>query len=210
MISVRTSLGDGAADVTAALGAWRERLLRLWAKDKSLWTSADEDKWLGWLGIVAREQHDLPSLQAFAQQMAGLSDVVLIGMGGSSLGSEVLAQSFGRQTGFPRFHALDSTSPDQIATLEATLDLEKTLFIVASKSGSTLEPNILKDYFFARAGGAGHRFAAITDPGSSMEKEAKEKGYAHIFYGEPTIGGRYSVLSRFGLVPGAAIQATRS
>jgi transaldolase/glucose-6-phosphate isomerase len=205
MISVRTSLGDGAADVTAALGAWRERLLRLWAKDKSLWTSADEDKWLGWLGIVAREQHDLPSLQAFAQQMAGLSDVVLIGMGGSSLGSEVLAQSFGRQTGFPRFHALDSTSPDQIATLEATLDLEKTLFIVASKSGSTLEPNILKDYFFARAGGAGHRFAAITDPGSSMEKEAKEKGYAHIFYGEPTIGGRYSVLSRFGLVPGAAM-----
>jgi len=205
MISVRTSLGDGAADVTAALGAWREKLSRLWAKDKSLWTGADEDKWLGWLGIVAREQHDLPSLQAFAQQMAGLSDVVLIGMGGSSLGSEVLAQSFGRQTGFPRFHALDSTSPDQIATLEAKLDLEKTLFIVASKSGSTLEPNILKDYFFARAGGAGHRFAAITDPGSSMEKEAKEKGYAHIFYGEPTIGGRYSVLSRFGLVPGAAM-----
>ena len=205
MISVRTSLGDGAADVTAALGAWREKLPRLWAKDKSLWTGADEDKWLGWLGIVAREQHDLPSLQAFAQQVAGLSDVVLIGMGGSSLGSEVLAQSFGRQTGFPRFHALDSTSPDQIATLEATLDLEKTLFIVASKSGSTLEPNILKDYFFARAGGAGHRFAAITDPGSSMEKEAKEKGYAHIFYGEPTIGGRYSVLSRFGLVPGAAM-----
>jgi transaldolase/glucose-6-phosphate isomerase len=205
MISVRTSLGDGAADVTAALGAWHEKLPRLWAKDKSLWTGADEDKWLGWLGIVAREQYDLPSLQAFAQQVAGLSDVVLIGMGGSSLGSEVLAQSFGRQTGFPRFHALDSTSPDQIATLEATLDLEKTLFIVASKSGSTLEPNILKDYFFARAGGAGHRFAAITDPGSSMEKEAKEKGYAHIFYGEPTIGGRYSVLSRFGLVPGAAM-----
>jgi transaldolase/glucose-6-phosphate isomerase len=205
MISVRTSLGDGAADVTAALGAWREKLPRLWAKDKSLWTGADEDKWLGWLEIVAREQRDLPSLQSFAQQVAGLSDVVLIGMGGSSLGSEVLAQSFGRQTGFPRFHALDSTSPDQIATLEATLDLEKTLFIVASKSGSTLEPNILKDYFFARAGGAGHRFAAITDPGSSMEKEAKEKGYAHIFYGEPTIGGRYSVLSRFGLVPGAAM-----
>ena len=205
MISVRTSLGDGAADVTAALGAWREKLPRLWAKDKSLWTGADEDKWLGWLGIVAREQHDLPSLEKFAREVKSLSDVVLIGMGGSSLGSEVLAQSFGRQAGFPRFHALDSTSPDQIGTLEAKLDLGKTLFIVASKSGSTLEPNILKDYFFARAGGAGHRFAAITDPGSSMEKEAKEKGYAHIFYGEPTIGGRYSVLSRFGLVPGAAM-----
>src|SRR6185437_4171914 len=180
MISVRTRLGDGDADVKAALDVWRTKFPKLWAKDKSLWTGADEDKWLGWLDIVAREQHDLPSLENFARGVKSLSDVVLIGMGGSSLGSEVLARSFGRQAGFPRFHALDSTSPDQIGTLEAKLDLGKTLFIVASKSGSTLEPNILKDYFFARAGGAGHRFAAITDPGSSMEKEAKEKGYAHI------------------------------
>src|SRR6185312_14484177 len=178
---------------------------RLWAKDKSLWTNADEDKWLGWLDIVAREQRDLPSLEAFAQEVKSLSDVVLIGMGGSSLGSEVLAQSFGPQPGFPRFHALDSTSPDQIEALEAKLDLAKTLFIVASKSGSTLEPNILKDHFFARVNKAGRQFAAITDPGYSMEKEAKEKSYAHIFYGEPSIGGRYSVLSRFGLVPGAAM-----
>jgi transaldolase/glucose-6-phosphate isomerase len=205
MISIRTRLNDGDADVRAALDAWRAKFPKLWAKDKSLWTGADEDKWLGWLEIVAREQRDLPSLQSFAQDVKNLSDVVLIGMGGSSLGSEVLAQSFGRQTGFPRFYALDSTSPDQIATLEAKLDLSKTMFIVASKSGSTLEPNILKDYFFARVGNAGGQFAAITDPGSSMEKEAKEKGYAHIFYGEPTIGGRYSVLSRFGLVPGAAM-----
>ena len=94
---------------------------------------------------------------------------------------------------------------DQIGTLEEKLDLPKTLFVIASKSGSTLEPNILKDYFFARVGKAGRQFVAITDPGSAMEKEAKGKNYAHIFYGEPTIGGRYSVLSRFGLVPGAAI-----
>lgn len=211
MIAIETSLGEGAADVTAALGAWRDRFAKLWAKDKSLWTGADEDKWLGWLDIVAREQADLPSLQAFAEKVKGLSNVVLIGMGGSSLGSEVLAQSFERQAGWPDFHAIDSTSPDQIAALEAKLDLEHTLFLVASKSGSTLEPNILKDYFHAcvakRVGDAktGHHFAAITDPGSSMEKEAKQKGYAHIFYGEPTIGGRYSVLSRFGLAPAAAM-----
>jgi transaldolase/glucose-6-phosphate isomerase len=205
MISVRMRLGEGDADVKAAVAAWRTKFPKLWAKDKSLWTGADEDKWLGWLDIVAREQRDLPSLQSFAKDVKSLSDVVLIGMGGSSLGSEVLAQSFGRQAGFPKFHALDSTSADQIATLERKLDLPRTLFVVASKSGTTLEPNILKDYFFARAGNAGRQFAAITDPGSSMEKEAKAQGYAHIFYGEPTIGGRYSVLSRFGLVPGAAM-----
>lgn len=205
MISVKMRLGSAGADVKAASAAWRAEFPKLWAKDKSLWTGADEDKWLGWLDIVAREQRDLPSLEAFAQEVKSLSEVVLIGMGGSSLGSEVLAQSFGRQAGFPKFYALDSTCPDQIAALEAKLDLEKTLFIVASKSGSTLEPNILKDYFFARVGKAGKQFVAITDPGSSMEKEAKEKGYAHIFYGEPSIGGRYSVLSRFGLVPGAAM-----
>src|SRR6185437_1149782 len=129
MISVRTFLGKGDADVQAALDGWRTKFPRLWVKDKSLWTNADEDKWLGWLDIVAREQRDLPSLEAFAQEVKSLSDVVLIGMGGSSLGSEVLAQSFGPQPGFPRFHALDSTSPDQIEALEAKLDLAKTLFI---------------------------------------------------------------------------------
>lgn len=211
MIVLQTSLGEGAADVKAALADWPARFSKLWAKDKSLWTGADEDKWLGWLDIVAREQGDLPSLEAFAEKVKGLSNVVLIGMGGSSLGSEVLAQSFGRQAGWPDFHAIDSTSPDQIGALEAKLDLERTLFLVASKSGSTLEPNILKDYFHAqvkaRVGEAktGSHFAAITDPGSSMEKEAKQKGFANLFYGEPTIGGRYSVLSRFGLVPAAAM-----
>ncbi len=211
MIKVETSLGDATADISSALDHWSNRFSKLWARDKSLWTGADEDKWLGWLDIVAREQADLASLQAFSEGVKNLSDVVLIGMGGSSLGSEVLAQSFGQQAGRPVFHAIDSTSPDQIAALEAKLDLERTLFIVASKSGSTLEPNIIKDYFHARIAArvgedkAGSHFAAVTDPGSSMEKEAKQKGYAHIFHGEPTIGGRYSVLSRFGLVPAAAM-----
>ncbi len=211
MIEVETSLGDATADLTSALDHWPAKFSKLWARDKSLWTGADEDKWLGWLDIVAREQADLASLQAFSERVKNLSNVVLIGMGGSSLGSEVLAQSFGQQAGRPVFHAIDSTSPDQIAALEAKLNLERTLFIVASKSGSTLEPNIIKDYFHARVAArvgedkAGSHFAAVTDPGSSMEKEAKEKGYAHIFYGEPTIGGRYSVLSRFGLVPASAM-----
>jgi transaldolase/glucose-6-phosphate isomerase len=211
MISLRTSLAGAEADVAAAFADWRLKFPKLWARDKSLWTGADEDKWLGWLDIVAREQADLPSLGAFAQAAKGLRDVVLIGMGGSSLGSEVLAQGLGPQAGWPKFHALDSTSPDQIGALEAKLDLDNTLFIVASKSGSTLEPNILMDYFAQRLkerlgeAKVARHFAAITDPGSSLETEARQKGFAHIFYGEPSIGGRYSVLSRFGLVPGAAM-----
>ena len=215
MIALQLNLGVGEADVNAALTEWSHtaKFQKLWAKDKSLWTGADEDKWLGWLDIVAREQTDLPSLKqfAFAVRRDGIHDVVLIGMGGSSLGAEVLAESFGQQKGWPNLYALDSTDPQQIATLEAKLDLDHALFVIASKSGSTLEPNILKDYFYARltqrlgAEKAGRHFAAVTDPGSSMEKEAKEKGFAHIFYGEPSIGGRYSVLSRFGLVPATAM-----
>jgi transaldolase/glucose-6-phosphate isomerase len=205
------ALADGASGVTAALGQWQTKFPALWAKDAALWTGGDEGKWLGWLDIVAREQDDLASLEGFARDVKreGWRDVVLIGMGGSSLGSEVLAQSFGHRDSWPNFHALDSTSPDQIGALETKLDLKHTLFLVASKSGSTLEPNILKDHFHARlaqAGvAAGGHFVAITDPGSSLEKEAKEKGYARIFFGDPAIGGRYSVLSRFGLVPAASM-----
>jgi len=213
MIELGTLTGQRGAAVNTAAAAWSTSFAKLLAHDASLWTGADEAKWLGWLDIVARETRDLPSLQAFADHVRaqGTRFVVLIGMGGSSLGAEVLAQSFGHQPGWPELFAIDSTSPDQIAALEARLDLAHTLFIVASKSGSTLEPNILKDYFHARitatqgAGTAGRHFAAITDPGSSMEKEAKDKDFAFIFYGEPSIGGRYSVLSRFGLVPAAAM-----
>ena len=132
-------------------------------------------------------------------------------MGGSSLGPEVLSQTFGRQSGWPRFHMLDSTDPSQIKAIERAVDLGKTLFIVSSKSGGTLEPNIFMDYFLDRVGAlrgkdkAGAHFVAVTDPGSSLERRAKQLGFAHIFYGLPSIGGRYSVLSKFGLVPAAAI-----
>ena len=185
---------------------------RLGAKDKSLWTSADEDRWLGWLESPARELADKVTYAKFAQWMKAqkVSDLVLIGMGGSSLGPEVLHKVFGHRTGWPRMHVLDSTDPGQIRTIENNISIATSAFIVSSKSGSTLEPNILQDYFFAKAqevskdGSAGGRFIAITDPGSSLEQKAKADGFAHIFYGDPQIGGRYSVLSKFGLVPAAA------
>ena len=138
------------------------------------------------------------------------TDAVVLGMGGSSLGPEVLAKTFAKKSGFPKLHVLDSTDPAQVRAMQASIDIAKTLFIVSSKSGGTTEPNVMKDYFFAEvskaigADKAGHRFIAVTDPGSSLEKVATKQGFARIFYGDPTIGGRYSVLSPFGLVPAAA------
>ena len=152
-------------------------------------------------------------LRGFAEEVKqrGFTDVVLLGMGGSSLGPEVLGKTFGRQSGWPRFHMLDSTDPAQIKAIERAIDLGKTLFIVSSKSGSTLEPNIFMDYFFDRVGAvrgkdkAGEHFVAVTDPGSPLERRANQLRFAHIFHGAPSIGGRYSVLSKFGLVPAAAM-----
>src|SRR4051794_41009457 len=131
-------------------------------------------------------------------------------MGGSSLGPEVLATTFPKKAGFPKLHVLDSTDPAQVRKLQDSINIARTLFIVSSKSGGTTEPNVMKDYFFDRvskaigADKAGHRFIAVTDPGSSLQKVATKQGFARIFYGDPTIGGRYSVLSPFGLVPAAA------
>jgi len=152
-----------------------------------------------------------PSYAAFAQEIRrdGFKDAVLLGMGGSSLGPEVMAATYGRKSGWPRLRILDSTVPAQIRALEAELDPGKTLFIVSSKSGSTTEPNVLKDYFFKRVADtvgvakAGRHFIAVTDPGSSLQQLAEERGFRRIFYGVPSIGGRYSVLSPFGLLPAA-------
>ncbi|MGH7210283.1 MAG: bifunctional transaldolase/phosoglucose isomerase, partial [Acetobacteraceae bacterium] len=132
-------------------------------------------------------------------------------MGGSSLGPEVLAQSFGPQPGWPRFHMLDSTDPAQIRTLDAAIDVGRALFVVQSKSGSTLEPNIFMAHFLdlaEKSVGVGHaaeHFVAVTDAGSSLEGQARQHGFAHVFHGVKSIGGRYSVLSNFGMVPAAAI-----
>ena len=190
---------------------WRAsaKIRKLWQKDNSVWTGEDEHKWLGWLNSAAKA--DIADYEDFAQRVKGqnFSDAVVLGMGGSSLGPEVLAETFPRKAGFPRLHVLDSTDPAQVRAMENAIDLSKTLFIVSSKSGGTTEPNVMKDYFFARVaetigiGKAGHRFIAVTDPGSSLEKTAVKQGFARIFHGDPSIGGRYSVLSPFGLVPAA-------
>ncbi len=207
------------ADLDAAVkknvNEWRAsgKVRRLWEHDASLWTSEDEANWLGWLGIVDEQLAAVGPLKAFADEIksGGFSDILLLGMGGSSLCPEVLALTFPQTPGFPRLHILDSTDPAQIRNTEKKVNLAKTLFIVSSKSGGTLEPNIYKQYFFERvqqtvgADKAGSRFIAITDPGSKMQQVAERDHFRHIFYGLPSIGGRYSALSNFGIIPAAAM-----
>ncbi|MGH7109486.1 MAG: bifunctional transaldolase/phosoglucose isomerase, partial [Stellaceae bacterium] len=203
--------------VKAALEDWRRegKVRRLWASDASLWTEADEAKWLGWLGIVDAQLKGVAALQDFAEDVksAGFRDILLLGMGGSSLGPEVLGETFGAKPDFPKLTVLDSTDPAQIRRIAAAIDPRRTLFLVSSKSGGTLEPNIFKQYFWEVAKAAvgesetPKRFVAITDPNSSLEKAARTEGFRHIFHGLPSIGGRYSVLSDFGMVPAAGIGA---
>jgi transaldolase/glucose-6-phosphate isomerase len=215
----RFEIKPGGAAMKGALDeemeAWRRtgRIRRLWAGDPSLWTGADEMSWVAWLDIVAAELADVEALETFAAAVRarGVTDVVLLGMGGSSLGPEVIGSAFGLKAGWPRFHMLDSTDPAQIKALEDAIALETALFMVSSKSGGTLEPNIFLDYFLARVAAtagedrAGERFVAVTDKGSSLEARAVALGFAQVFYGAPGIGGRYSVLSKFGLAPAAAM-----
>ncbi len=199
------------ADVESEAAGWNagNKIARIWAKDPAVWTGEDEAKWLGWLHIVAEELDGSDQYSEFRRDIddAGFTDVLLMGMGGSSLCPEVLALTFGK----PNFHILDSTVPAQVKAVEDKLDLAKTLFIVASKSGSTLEPNCFKQYFFDRVAekvgreNAGKQFIAITDPGSKMEQVAKDDGFRHIFYGKPEIGGRFSALSAFGMTAAAAM-----
>jgi transaldolase/glucose-6-phosphate isomerase len=201
--------------VAVSLEVWRRdgNVRRLWAGDASLWTGADEAKWLGWLDIAKEQSARVDSLLRLAGDVSrqGFSHAVLLGMGGSSLGPEVFAETFGHQNGHPELLVLDSTDPAQIRTIESKIDPARTLFIVSSKSGSTLEPNILKQYFFEcakRAVGAdeaGSRFIAITDPGSKLQTIAERDRFRRIAFGIPSIGGRYSVLSDFGLVPAAVM-----
>jgi transaldolase/glucose-6-phosphate isomerase len=196
----------------SALAAWRTRrgTERLFARDAGLWTGGDEASWLGWLDApeAALARLDLWRDLAADAQRAGCEHFVLLGMGGSSLGAEVLRRVFGRRAGHPEPVILDSTDPDQIRAVERRIDPARTLVVVASKSGSTLEPNLLAARFLQVVGGAlgaraGERFVAVTDPGSKLEALARERGFRHVVLGEPTIGGRFSALSPFGLVPAA-------
>ncbi len=198
---------DEAVDEWQANG----KMARLWARDASLWAGRDEDQWLDWL-TISRELRghtdELSQALAFVRE-GDFSHAVLLGMGGSSLGPEVLQLTFGTQPGHPQWLILDSTDPAHIRAVEAQIDYARSVFLVSSKSGSTLEPNIFKDYFFTRAteelgqAEASARFMTVTDPGSNMESVARADNFRAIFYGKSKIGGRYSVLSNFGLVPAA-------
>ncbi len=155
--------GDSGQAVQRVLDDWRKggKIRRLWNADASLWTGADESKWLGWLDASTDSKAQLPEIGEVAADLRkqGVKDAVLLGMGGSSLGAEVFARVFEAQRDWPRLHILDSTNPDAIRSLEAAIDLSRTAFIVSSKSGTTLEPNILRDYFLDRR--------PVVDPGKS-------------------------------------------
>ncbi|MBP9091879.1 bifunctional transaldolase/phosoglucose isomerase [bacterium] len=200
--------------VSQSLLSWTKenKVDKIWQKDATLWTNKDEAKWLDWLHVVADQQKALAEYEQFAKEIkeAGFTDVLLLGMGGSSLAPEVFAVTYGSKPGYPRLRILDSTDPQQIRHLDATVDLKKTLFVVSSKSGSTLEPNIYMAHFLAlvkevMGEEAGSRFVAITDPGSKLATVAKDENFRRVFWGYPGIGGRYSALSPFGIVPAALI-----
>ncbi len=212
---VAIDLGKAEAGPDAALAALAQGafLRKLWAKDPAPWSADPQhaaiiQRALGWLDFPERVLAAAPDLVAFARECASMFDhVVVLGMGGSSLAPDVLRATFGRIVGFPQLHVLDSSDPSQVRTLEASLDLNRTLFVVASKSGTTTEPEAFFRYFFERVqavtGNAGCRFVAITDPGTKLVEEAQANGFRHIFLNDPTIGGRYSALSYFGMVPAA-------
>ncbi|MEX0830583.1 MAG: bifunctional transaldolase/phosoglucose isomerase, partial [Nitrospirales bacterium] len=214
---VTYSLGamQGQVDETLEEIQTRNLVRRIWAKDPTVWHQDPEAQKiirhaLGWLTISQEQLPHIARLQAVAKDIkeAGFKHVLLLGMGGSSLCPEVLRMTYGVIDGYPELHVLDSTVPSQVRSFEQHVDLSKTLCIVASKSGSTTEPLVFQKYFFERmrqvvGEKVGQHFVAITDPGSLLEGVAKKLKFRHIFPGIPEIGGRYSALSNFGIVPAA-------
>ncbi len=213
---LRAGLGEYAGAVNAALAeaAQANVIERIWNKDAALWKSeAAHQKIirnaLGWLSVASEMLAVADELKTFAADVsaAGFEHVMVCGMGGSSLCPEVLRQTFGRQQGFPELLVLDSTDPDTINSFSEKIDLEKTLFVIASKSGTTTEPNAFHRYWYnevARVSDVpGNAFVTITDPGSQMADTAAEQSFKRIFLNQPDIGGRYSALSYFGMVPAA-------
>ncbi|MEE2664029.1 MAG: transaldolase [Myxococcota bacterium] len=213
MATQRLELGVARNVFEAAIARFESKdgVRRLWERDASLWTDADEASWLGWLDLPEAPASELEPLHSLARSARdeGIRQVVVVGMGGSSLCPDVLAHSFEPAPGYPRTLVLDSTVPAQIAALEAALDLPRAWFVVSSKSGSTIEPNSLFAYFYARAvecfgeREAGARFIAITDPGSRLETVARECRFRASVPGVASVGGRFSALSAFGLLPAA-------
>jgi transaldolase/glucose-6-phosphate isomerase len=229
--SVEARLTDEQARAIGARAAWAQDEQvprRVWSRDDSLWPAGDDkpSERLGWLTIAEQSLEHLDDVLAFVEELRteGFTDCALLGMGGSSLAPEVLSQTFGSgvpepaawpaEAGPPpgiadgalRLHVLDSTHPDAVAALEAKLPLDRTLFLVSSKSGGTLEPRSMHAHFHALVPD-GRQWAAITDPGTQLEALAQDEGFRRVFHGAPDIGGRYSALSAFGIVPAALIGA---
>ncbi len=211
---MQVSLGAFQSAVDRALKTWSENgnTERLWRGDATLWSGADEANWLGWLNIAPQIRGRAGDLCAFAHQVRdrGITDILLLGMGGSSLCPEVLAMTFGCREGWPRLHVLDSTIPAQVQRFTGAVNLETTLCVVASKSGTTTEPHAFCEFFWAKmcetiGDAAGQHFIAITDPNSDLETLARDRNFLSVFYGLPEIGGRFSALSNFGMVPAALI-----
>lgn len=210
-LAVAFSAGKLNDAIQETLKQWQseDMLQRLWGSDPRLWTNEDEAKWTGWMSIPESEMSEVARIEALANELVsdGITDVVLLGMGGSSLCPFMMAETFKQVKGYPKLHVLDSTDPAQISTIEKAVDLEHSFFIVSSKSGTTLEPNIFKLYFYNRLQEVlgkkevGDRFAVVTDPGSQLEGIAKQDNFKAVFHGVPSIGGRYSALSNFGMVP---------
>lgn len=206
-------LGSETAAAGEALDGWRDgaKIARLWADDPTLWTGSGEEAWLGWLHALEGPRGHVEEARALAAEVAheGLGHIVLLGMGGSSLCPDLLRRTFGVTPGHPELLVLDSTVPAQIRALERRVDPSRTLFVVSSKSGSTSEPNAFLAYFHERARAAlgpeeaRRRFVVITDPGSSLHKAAMAERFRAILHGVPSIGGRYSALSAFGMGPAA-------
>jgi transaldolase / glucose-6-phosphate isomerase len=216
-IRVTPNLGKSQPDADAALETLvrSEFLKKMWRKDTSPWSTdpahaAIIKNSLGWLTVPDALHEHAGELKKFAAEQAKrFKHVVVLGMGGSSLAPDILRETFGQTPGYPKLHVLDSTVPVYVKALEDALDIPNTLFIVASKSGTTTEPDAFYRYFYERVqkatGGrnAADHFIAITDPGTKLEAEAKQVGFLRIFPGTPDIGGRYSALSNFGMVPAA-------
>jgi transaldolase/glucose-6-phosphate isomerase len=208
-----SSLGDANSPVMSTIKEWRVsgKVRRLWAGDSELWTGLDEDRWLGWMHIVDGQREHLEYFRRLTDDIVSMEakHVVVLGMGGSSLCPDVLRRTFGVIRGSPELLVLDSTVPAQVKSMETKIDIRRTVFIVSSKSGGTTEPNVFKQYFFDKVKKAigeeqaGSRFIAITDPDTKMYRIATEDRFRHIALGVPSIGGRYSALSHFGMVPAA-------
>lgn len=214
---VRLSLGNAQGHYDAALEklASADFLKRLWAHDATLWSSDPDaiaiiNKSLGWLDIQQHMLEEVSALRSFADEVSDVFDAAVVcGMGGSSLAPDIIADTYGSCSEYPKLLVLDSTSPQQIKELEEKLDIPTTLFLISSKSGTTTEPNAFYAYFYEKvskeigSASAGRNFAAITDPGTKLDKEAQEMEFRADFENDPNIGGRYSALSFVGIAPSA-------